>query len=340
MATRSKKPSCDGKTSQSCGMGCISREDTCSEAVAENIATRLVALATQFKQANDAPGKSFSSVADNFPANLLKAAHKTGVATKDLGNGAVLTTKEAVGLDGSTVKYGFVTDADGKRYTVSDGLVKEVTGAAGSEWDEAFQAAVRSKIAKAEAPVKSSPRLSSDVVADISSSGLRTYAFKVGDSKVSLTVLLKEPVEYDANDNPYTDSAGEGNSGSVSFTVNRSYYIKNGNSLSPRDSAKVAIKLASIIKYDASTRPDGFEYTASAASGDGNEAKRSLAYERFGFSRPVDGKAGYNQFGLVQDGKVQPNDAKVARRDTDKPGVIESRMAENVKLRQKAKQTA
>ena len=147
MATRSKKPKCDGKTSQSCGMGCISREHTCRELIAADVATRLLSVAKQHQQPNDASGQSFDAVAANFPASVLKAAHKTGVATSDLGNGAVLTTKEAVGLDGSSIKYGFVTDADGKRYTVSDGLVKEVTSAVGSEWGEAFEAAVRSKVA-------------------------------------------------------------------------------------------------------------------------------------------------------------------------------------------------
>ena len=165
MATRAKKPKCDGKTSQSCGMSCISREDTCREAVAADVASRLVAIATQYKQANDYPGGSFDTVMSQFPPKLLKAAHKTGVATSDLGNGAVLTTKEAVGLDGSTIKYGFVTEADGKRYTVSDGLVKEVTGAAGSEWEEAFQAAVRSKIA-IDKP-KAEPETSSETVAKV-----------------------------------------------------------------------------------------------------------------------------------------------------------------------------
>ena len=151
MAARSKKPKCDGSTSQSCGMSCISREDTCREMVAADVATRLLSVAKQHQQPNDATGKDFDSVAANFPPKLLKVAHKTGVATSDLGNGATLTTKEAVGLDGSSIKYGFVTDADGKRYTVSDGLVKEVTSAAGSEWDEAFEAAVRSKVAMAGA---------------------------------------------------------------------------------------------------------------------------------------------------------------------------------------------
>jgi predicted Ser/Thr protein kinase len=124
--------------------------------VAADVATRLVGLATKFKQANDSAGQSYDTVMSQFPPKLLKEAHKKGVTVSDLGNGAKLTTKVAVGLDGSTIKYGFVTDSDNRRYTVSDGLVKEVVDVKGSEWEEAFQAAVRSKIAgtKPIAPAK------------------------------------------------------------------------------------------------------------------------------------------------------------------------------------------
>ena len=46
MATRSKEPKCNGKTSQSCGMGCISREDTCRSNVNTKESSFLIKLAT------------------------------------------------------------------------------------------------------------------------------------------------------------------------------------------------------------------------------------------------------------------------------------------------------
>jgi hypothetical protein len=330
MATRSKKPKCDGKTSQSCGMGCISREDTCREAVAENIATRLVALATQFKQANDAPGNSFSSVADNFPAKLLKAAHKTGVATSDLGNGAVLTTKEAVGLDGSKIKYGFVTDADGKRYTVSDGLIKEVTGTAGSEWDEAFQAAVRSKIAGVdEAPVKSrsTPKLSSNVEATIDEyMGTRSYKFSIGDNNVELNV-------FDGYMKDGYKGSEEGDE--VSFSINGRYL--EVSKVTKLQGAKIALTLASIIKYDVSTRPDGHKYFTNATIEDNNGYKRAAAYESLGFSRPVDGKVGGYQYGQAKDGRLVSDPETLKSMDLVEPATIERRMLENKKMRIRTK---
>jgi hypothetical protein len=295
--------------------------------VAADVAARLVSIATQYKQANDSAGQSFDAVMAQFPPKLLKEAHKAGVATSDLGNGAKLTTKEAVGLDGSAIKYGFVTDADGKRYTVSDGLVKEVTGAAGSEWDEAFQAAVRSKIAVVdEAPetsrlaaVRAKPELPKGVTRIGSDRQAAViYNFSVNEVGVRLDIFTFK------------------NSGTVGFTVNGSSY-SNGNSLSPRDSAKVAIKLASIIKYDASTRADGYEYTTSAVTSDGQGAKRALAYQRLGFSRPVDGEAGLRQYGEVINGKLTPNDTKVAEKDDVSQEIVETRMTQMKQDRKSSK---
>jgi hypothetical protein len=307
-------------------MSCISREDTCREAVAADVAARLVSVATQYKQANDAKGSSFDTVMAQFPPKLLKEAHKTGVANKDLGNGAVLTTKEAVGLDGSSIKYGFVTDSDGKRYTVSDGLVKEVTGAAGSEWQEAFDAAVRSKIAEnvieSEAPtaVRAKPVLPEGVqeLARGWEGRSKVYRFNVNDVEVNM-LIRSYSVE-----------------GEVDFEVGGSYRVEVGR-LSPRDSAKVAIKLASIIKYDASTRDDGYKYYTKATIVDGHGAKRALAYQRLGFSRPIDGKAGEDQYGVVLDGKLIPDDAKVAKKDTLSAIAIEKRMAKLVSDRKSTK---
>jgi hypothetical protein len=311
-------------------MSCISREDTCRELVAADVASRLVSVATQYKQANDSWGLGFDEVMDQFPPKLLKEAHKTGVVTKDLGYGAVLTTKEAVGLDGNSIRYGFVTDGDGKRYTISDGLVKEVTGASGTEWQEAFEAAVRSKIAvdgyeddEEEPAVVVRAKLEIPKGVTISGDdgyGSAAYSFRVGETSVELSI----------------DSSDD--SGSVDFMVNDSY-TSYGNSLSPRDSAKVAIKLASIIKYDASTRADGYEYTTSAVTSDGQGAKRASAYQRLGFSRPINGEPGGKQYSEVIAGKLAPNNAKVEGKDTLGPRALANRikqMGEDRKSNRKA----
>ena len=324
MSVRSKKPKCDGSTSQSCGMGCISREHTCRELIAADVATRLLSVAKQHQQPNDASGQSFDSIAANFPPNLLAKVHNVGVATRDLGNGATLTTKVATGLDGSSIKYGFVTDADGKRYTVSDGLVKEVTSADGSEWQEAFDAAVRSKVAETTLVKQTTkPVLPDSVFAQKHRDGVSVdYKFKVQDVPVELSVFKS------LSSNEYT----------VDFSVDDNF-TEISDVLSKRDAAAIAIKLAKIITYDASKRAEGFQYKTSAVTSDGQGAKRSLAYERLGFSRPTDAVAGGYQYGTVKDGKLTPDLDKLATRDTIDATTASLRMAKLKQVRAANKTT-
>lgn len=97
--------------------------------------------------------------------------------------------------------------------------------------------------------------------------------------------------------------------GNVSFFVNGKVTMGD---LKGRDSKAAALKLRRIMKEDAATRPNGFQYDTVASTSDTFGATRSVAYELVGFSRPVGGRAGMMQFGIVRDGKLVADKRRLA----------------------------
>lgn len=114
----------------------------------------------------------------------------------------------------------------------------------------------------------------------------RIYSFTVGGKTVKFGV------------------EGDRTSATVAFSVGGQ--LDRGG-LQGRDADRAALTIARIFKHDVSTRPDGFQYDTSAWTGDGYGARRAAAYERAGFSPPMGGIPGLGQFGVVKNGKLQPD---------------------------------
>jgi hypothetical protein len=89
----------------------------------------------------------------------------------------------------------------------------------------------------------------------------------------------------------------------VSFTVNENY--NRAESFSPREGGRIATKARSIMRADARSRPDGFNYSTVASSADGLGGIRARLYSRAGFSDrgALDRTA---QYSSVKDGKLVP----------------------------------
>jgi len=103
----------------------------------------------------------------------------------------------------------------------------------------------------------------------------------------------------------------------VDFSMGDYGSMNTGRIPDPAAAAFAAKRLLRIMQYDASTRPDGFEYKTSAFVDDGRGAERAHGYEKIaGFSRPIDGVYGYYQYGIVRDGRITPNTEKVKSKDT------------------------
>jgi hypothetical protein len=152
--------------------------------------------------------------------------------------------------------------------------------------------------AAAQEPAASAPRaerqptLPEGIRVDERDSEYKSYKFNAGNKQVDIYI----------------------SDGLVGFTVGGQFAQNRFNRLTPDESANVAGKLLKIIKFDAASRPDGFKYVTSAVTSDGEGAKRALAYESVAkFSRPVAGRAGSKQFGIVKDGKIVPDNQALAK---------------------------
>lgn len=89
----------------------------------------------------------------------------------------------------------------------------------------------------------------------------------------------------------------------VDFSVNSRFIA--ATQLDASTGAQIARKVSSIVKHDASTRPDGFRYSTSAVTGDGLGASRTALYGRAGFSMPS--RAGGTQYAVVRNGRMTPS---------------------------------
>lgn len=90
--------------------------------------------------------------------------------------------------------------------------------------------------------------------------------------------------------------------GDVIFEVNDS--VNRETILGEKEAIRITSKVRSIMKYDASQRPDGFIYTTSPSTEDGLGAARASLYRRAGFSKAE--YPGDTQYAIVRNGKLYP----------------------------------
>lgn len=124
-----------------------------------------------------------------------------------------------------------------------------------------------------------------------------------GRGSTSYIYTTKQYNRLDVNMTPVSPDSTD-----VEFKINRS--LKKSEDISPEESKRISVKIAKIMQYDASRRPDGAQYESSAYTGDSPEygAVRAYAYEKIGnFTRPAGGSPGGDQYGIVKNGKVIPD---------------------------------
>lgn len=133
----------------------------------------------------------------------------------------------------------------------------------------------------------------------------------------------------------------EGKSRIVNFTINNDFGKKKKQPLSTEEAGRMSVKIAKILQYDASLRPDGTTYHGAAYTGDSAKygAVRAYAYEKIGgFTRPVGGKPGENQFGIVKNGKIVPDLERLKRKEIEL-GIPESKIQKAVEKYKKTAKT-
>jgi hypothetical protein len=124
----------------------------------------------------------------------------------------------------------------------------------------------------------------------------RVYDFEASGSKLKFKVF------------------GDDALASVAFEVNGSSFRPESE---PRGGRAIALKVRSIMRADAASRPDGFKYVTSAARGDGLQETRARLYQAAGFTA-TNGSA-RSQYGIVKNGKVTPDTASLnAQRATQR----------------------
>lgn len=104
----------------------------------------------------------------------------------------------------------------------------------------------------------------------------------------------------EGNNYIYLEVDDIGSSHDVNFAVNGSFHSV---SLPTETGSKIARKIKNIMLYDAYERPDGFLYSAKAATADSLGASRAALYARAGFSLSSEGS---RQYAVVKDGKLVP----------------------------------
>ena len=135
---------------------------------------------------------------------------------------------------------------------------------------------------------KDKPTLPEGVKMQESSEGDREYRVEVGGKELKFRSDTEDAQRYDAD-------------GDISFSIAKS--LDKGG-LQGSDAARAGVKVLKIMRYDASTRPNGYVYSTSAYGLDGNGKDRQRIYEKVGFSKPK--KAGGVQYSIVRNGKMEP----------------------------------
>jgi hypothetical protein len=123
--------------------------------------------------------------------------------------------------------------------------------------------------------------------------GTRDYRFTQGSDQVTFNVFSQ-------------DSRGS----EVGFFVNGSI-SRDAATGTPADRLRTGLKVRQIMRADVASRPDGFRYYTSAATGDGAGAARVDLYAKAGFSRPE--RVGGLQSGVVKNGVLTPLDPAALR---------------------------
>jgi hypothetical protein len=116
--------------------------------------------------------------------------------------------------------------------------------------------------------------------------GDREYQFTQGPDRISFNVA--EPNALGAN---------------VLFRLNGSV-SRDAARGTREDRLRTGLRVGRIMRADAASRPDGFRYYTSAATGDGAGAARVKLYTKAGFSSPE--VVGGIQYAVVRNGVLTP----------------------------------
>lgn len=124
------------------------------------------------------------------------------------------------------------------------------------------------------------------------------------------------------------------NSSDVFFDIDGKMSTDAGAELSQKEKDAIALKVLKIIKHDAKTRKEGYQYRTEAFGDDDYGAARAEAYEKVGFSRPLEGIAGKKQFAVVQNGKIAPDNTRVSEKEL-RLGISQEQILANIEASQK-----
>ena len=155
----------------------------------------------------------------------------------------------------------------------------------------------------------------------------KMYAKEVAAKETEKAKLQSQikpiPKDVEVTDSGYSHTTKDGNkldielsrgffpdSNSVDFKINDSF--EKASELTPEETNRISIKIAKIMQYEVSTKPDGTRYDTTAYVGKNEpeeySAVRAYAYEKLaGFTRPYGGEPGNVQFGIVKSGKLVPD---------------------------------
>ena len=119
------------------------------------------------------------------------------------------------------------------------------------------------------------------------------YNFRVGNNDVEMYF------NGDKEESPVERSVG--------FKINGEYYMQRDR-LSVEQREQISRKVFAALRHQMSQETNA-EYECSAWR-DGSEGFRAMAYQAVGFSRPNIGQAGYAQFAVIKDGRIDPEATK------------------------------
>ena len=172
---------------------------------------------------------------------------------------------------------------------VTEEVVEELGGETAVETQEFTPAEIQSAMLRADGRIRDP--------ADGLPDGVKYEEERLGSG----AIYSKYRFQEGGNDvDFYVRSNQLGNS--VTFYVNND--VDRGSNISPESGRRIATRVRTVMRHEAKTRPDGFEYTTEASTADGLGATRERLYAAAGFSRAVD--PGDTQRAVVRGGRLRP----------------------------------
>ncbi len=152
--------------------------------------------------------------------------------------------------------------------------------------------------------------------------GVRAGRSPVVAAPATVPLLGPTRITSTANEREYSFDTASGNAvamyaygtrnATVDFTVNDTY---DRLEIPTAERNAISMRLLQLMRDDARTRPDGFQYGVSANGGDGFGMQRTVAYQAVGFSRPYQAEMGESQYSVVRGGKLRPDTERLRQRE-------------------------